>query len=183
MSTPARDRGDLVAARQAHAVNARVHAGTLTEATAPVYEGLVTRGIAFAIDSAVINLVALVVSVSVGLALSVLDPSANAETLALAVGAFAYAVWSVGYFVVFWSTTGQTPGDRLLQIRVCRASDGNVLRPRKSLLRFGAMMLCALPLFAGFLPILVDNRRRGPHDRLAGSVVVSAPVEARPGRA
>jgi uncharacterized RDD family membrane protein YckC len=44
-------------------------------------------------------------------------------------------------------------------------------------------MLCAIPLFAGFLPILVDNRRRGPHDILAGSVVVSAPVEARPARA
>lgn len=180
MSRPAGDPRDLVAARQAQAVNARVHARALTEATAPVYEGLVTRGIAFAIDSAVINLVALVVSVSVGLALSVLDPSENVEKAALAVGGVAYALWSVGYFVTFWSTTGQTPGDRLLQIRVCRADDGDVLRPRKSLLRFGAMMLCALPLFAGFLPILVDNRRRGPHDMLAGSVVVSAPVEARP---
>jgi uncharacterized RDD family membrane protein YckC len=182
MSGPAQDPRDLVAARQAQAVNARVHARTLTEASAPVYEGLVTRGIAFAIDSAVVNLVALIVSVSVGLALSVLDPSANVEQAALAVGGAAYVVWSVGYFVTFWSTTGQTPGDRLLQIRVCRAADGDVLRPRKSLLRFGAMMLCALPLFAGFLPILVDNRRRGPHDRLAGSVVVSAPVEPRPGR-
>lgn len=182
MSTPAHDPRDLVAARQAHAVNARVHATTLTGPTAPVYEGLVTRGIAFAIDSAVINLVALVVSVSVGLALSVLDPSQNAETLALAVGGAAYVLWSVGYFVVFWSTTGQTPGDRLLQIRVCDADDLEPLRPRKSLLRFGAMMLCAIPLFAGFLPILVNNRRRGPHDVLAGSVVVSAPVEPRPGR-
>jgi uncharacterized RDD family membrane protein YckC len=178
MSRPAHDPRDLVAARQADAVNARVHAGTLTKSTAPVYEGLITRGIAFAIDSALINLVALIVSVSVGLALSVLDPSANVETVALAVGGVAYVVWSVGYFVTFWSTTGQTPGDRLLQIRVCRA-DGDVLRPRKSLLRFGAMMLCALPLFAGFLPILVDNRRRGLHDRVAGSVVVSAPVEGR----
>jgi uncharacterized RDD family membrane protein YckC len=180
VSTPAHDP-DVVAARQAHAVNARVHATTLTQPTAPVYEGLVTRGIAFAIDSAVINLVALVVATSVGLALSVLDPSSKGEQLALAIGGVTYALWSVGYFVTFWSTTGQTPGDRLLQIRVCRADDGEVLRPRKSLLRFGAMMLCAIPLFAGFLPILVDNRRRGPHDVLAGSVVVSAPVEARRG--
>ena len=182
MSTPASDPGDLVASRQARAVNARTHATTLTEATAPVYEGLVTRGIAFAIDSAVINLVALVVSVSVGLALSILDPSSNAEKAALAVGGVAYVLWSVGYFVVFWSTTGQTPGGRLLQIRVCDADDLTPIRPRKSLVRFGTMMLCAIPLFAGFLPILVDNRRRGPHDMLAGSVVVSAPVEARPAR-
>ena len=84
--------------------------------------------------------------------------------------------------MTFWSTTGQTPGDRLLQIRVCRAGDRDVLRPRKALLRLGAMMLCAIPLFAGFLPILVDNRRRGLHDMVAGSVVVSAPVEARTAR-
>jgi uncharacterized RDD family membrane protein YckC len=127
----------------------------------------------------VINLVALVVSVSVGLALSVLDPSNDVETVALAVGAVAYALWSIGYFVTFWSTTGQTPGNRLLQIRVCRADDGGVLRPRKSLLRLGAMVLCTLPLFAGFLTILVDNRRRGLHDVVAGSVVVAAPVQAR----
>jgi uncharacterized RDD family membrane protein YckC len=148
-------------------------------AAAPAYEGLVTRGIAFAVDAAVINFVALIVSVSVGLALSVLDPSNDVETVALAVGAVAYALWSIGYFVTFWSTTGQTPGNRLLQIRVCRADDGAVLRPRKSLLRLGAMVLCTLPLFAGFLTILVDNRRRGLHDVVAGSVVVAAPVQAR----
>jgi uncharacterized RDD family membrane protein YckC len=156
----------------------RRQSGAMT-AAAPAYEGLVTRGIAFAVDAAVINFVALIVSVTVGLALSVLDPSNDVETVALAVGAVAYALWSIGYFVTFWSTTGQTPGNRLLQIRVCRADDGAVLRPRKSLLRLGAMVLCTLPLFAGFLTILVDNRRRGLHDVVAGSVVVAAPVQAR----
>jgi uncharacterized RDD family membrane protein YckC len=144
----------------------------------PVYEGLVTRAIAFAVDAALINLVALIVSVSVGLALSVLDPSNTMETVALAVGGVAYVAWTIGYFVTFWSTTGQTPGNRLLQIRVRRAEDGQALRPLKAVLRLVAMMLCALPLLAGFLPILVDRRRRGLHDMIAGSVVVSAPIGA-----
>jgi uncharacterized RDD family membrane protein YckC len=74
--------------------------------------------------------------------------------------------------VTFWSTTGQTPGSRLLRIRVCRANDGGVLRPRRSLLRLAGLVLAAIPLGAGFLPILVDNRRRGIQDMLAGSVVV-----------
>jgi uncharacterized RDD family membrane protein YckC len=160
-------------------VHARLRSPGPAPAAEPVYEGLVTRGIAFAIDAALVNLAALIVSVSAGLALSILDPSNNVEAVALAVGAVAYVAWTVGYFVTFWSTTGQTPGSRLLQIRVRQADDGDVLRPRKALLRFGAMMLCALPLFAGFLPILVDNRRRGLHDIVAGSVVVSAPVAAR----
>jgi len=160
-------------------VPARLQTQPSAPATTQVYEGLVTRGIAFAVDAALINLAALIVSVSVGLALSVLDPSNNLETAALAVAGVAYVVWTIAYFVTFWSTTGQTPGNRLLQIRVCRARDGEALRPRKSLLRLGAMVLCALPLFAGFLPILVNSRRRGLHDMIAGSVVVSAPVEAR----
>jgi uncharacterized RDD family membrane protein YckC len=161
------------------AVSARLQTRPPAPAASPVYEGLVTRGIAFAVDAALINLAALIVSVSVGLALSVLDPSNSLETVALAVAGVAYVVWTIAYFVTFWSTTGQTPGNRLLQIRVCRAGDGDALRPRKSLVRLGAMVLCALPLFAGFLPILVDNRRRGLHDMIAGSVVVSAPVAAR----
>jgi uncharacterized RDD family membrane protein YckC len=34
------------------------------------------------------------------------------------------------------------------------------------------MLLAALPLFAGFLRILIDDRRRGLQDRLARTVVV-----------
>ena len=92
----------------------------------------------------------------------------------LAFGAVVFVVWTVGYFAVFWSTTGQTPGNRLMHLRVCR-EDGAVLSPRRALVRFGALVLAALPMFAGFLPVLVDDRRRGLHDMLAGTVVVGVP--------
>ena len=49
--------------------------------------------------------------------------------------------------------------------------------PSAALLRFAGLILAALPLFAGFLAILVDDRRRGVHDMLAGTVVVPAPHE------
>jgi uncharacterized RDD family membrane protein YckC len=137
------------------------------------YQGLVTRAIAFSVDAAIVNLIALVVGVGVGLALSILSVSNTAETVLLACGAGAFAVWTVAYFAVFWSTTGQTPGNRLMRIRVC-TDDGAVLSLRRSLLRFAALVLAALPLLAGFLPVLVDDRRRGLHDMLAGTVVVGA---------
>ena len=137
------------------------------------YQGLVTRAIAFSVDAAIVNLIALVVGVGVGLALSILSVSNTAETVLLACGAGAFAVWTVAYFAVFWSTTGQTPGNRLMRIRVC-TGDGAVLSLRRSLLRFVALVLAALPLLAGFLPVLVDDRRRGLHDMLAGTVVVGA---------
>jgi uncharacterized RDD family membrane protein YckC len=77
--------------------------------------------------------------------------------------------------VSFWSTTGQTPGDRALRIRVRAIGDGG-LSWQRSLVRFVGLTLAALPLFAGFLIILVDDRRRGLHDRLAGTVVIEAAV-------
>jgi uncharacterized RDD family membrane protein YckC len=137
------------------------------------YQGLVTRALAFSVDAAIVNLIALVVGVGVGLALSILSISDTAETVLLACGAGAFAVWTVAYFAVFWSTTGQTPGNRLMRIRV-RTDAGAVLSLRRSLVRFAALVLAALPLFAGFLPVLVDDRRRGLHDMLAGTVVVGA---------
>jgi uncharacterized RDD family membrane protein YckC len=146
------------------------------------YQGLVTRAIAFAVDAAIINLIALLVGVGVGLALSIVSIQDSLKVVLLAAGGVAFVVWSVSYFAVFWSTTGQTPGNRLMQIRVCR-EDGDLVKPRQALLRFGALVLAAVPLFAGFLPVLVDDRRRGVHDMLAGTVVVGVSAEPRSTRA
>ena len=164
-----------------HAVAARVHEREQEHATERQYEGLVTRGIAFAIDAAIIDLVAIVVAGAVALALSVLSISEDSlDTVLIAVGGALFLAWSVGYFVTFWSTTGQTPGSRLMRIKVCAADDdGGVLRPRRAALRFAGLILAAIPLLAGFLPILFDERRRGLHDMLAGTVVVEDPELSR----
>jgi uncharacterized RDD family membrane protein YckC len=149
----------------------------------PRYEGLVTRAIAFAIDGAVINLVAIVVGGVIALGVSVLSVPDAVDTVLLALGGAAYIAWSIGYFVVFWSTTGQTPGSRLMRIMVCRADDGEILRPGAAALRFVYLMLAALPLLAGFVTILFDERRRGVQDMLAGTVVVEAPEVTAPASA
>ena len=46
-------------------------------------------------------------------------------------GGALYVLWVVGYFVTFWATTGQTPGNRMLRIRV-RAAGGERIRPRRA---------------------------------------------------
>jgi uncharacterized RDD family membrane protein YckC len=138
----------------------------------PEHVGLVTRAIAFSLDAALINLIAIVVAVGVGLTLSVLSVLDAVNIVAIISGCVVFVAWTIGYFVAFWSTTGQTPGNRLLRIRVCRASDGSVLRPGRSLLRLAGLALAAIPLGAGFLPILVDDRRRGLQDMIAGTIVV-----------
>jgi hypothetical protein len=77
------------------------------------YPGLVTRALAFALDAAVVNGCALVIGVVVGLGLSILHLPERADVVIAAVMGGLWVIWTVGYFAFFWSTTGQTPGNRV----------------------------------------------------------------------
>jgi uncharacterized RDD family membrane protein YckC len=147
--------------------------------TGSAFAGFATRVLAFAADAAVINAVVWFVALVVALCLSLFPISHDLKTLFAAVGAAVAVVWSVAYFVFFWSADGQTPGDRLLRIRVQDARTGGPLRVRRALARVLLLPLSALPFFAGFLMILVDRQRRALHDRLVHSVVVYAPELTR----
>jgi uncharacterized RDD family membrane protein YckC len=83
--------------------------------------------------------------------------------------------WTALYFVAFWVLTGQTPGARLLGVRVVSVRDGR-LGVGRGVLRFVVMVLALVPLGAGFVTVLFDDRRRGPHDMAAGTVVGWAPT-------
>jgi len=145
----------------------------------PHYVGFATRVVAFVIDAAVINLVAALTAGGAALAVSIFDVQDSGfmdevKQAAPWLAAAVFLVWSVAYFTGFWATTGQTPGDRVMGIVVLRDGERGTLHVVKALLRFWAMVLSAVPLGAGFLPILTDDRRRGLHDRIAGTVVVRA---------
>ena len=142
------------------------------------YAGFVTRAIAFAIDVALIDLAAAFVAVVVGLGMSALELPDVVVKIAVAVGGVAFIVWSVGYFAMFWSTTGQTPGARVMGVRVVCATGGEPVTLRSAIVRLVGMLLAAIPLCAGFLLILIDDRRRGLQDRLARTVVLYAPDDA-----
>jgi uncharacterized RDD family membrane protein YckC len=144
------------------------------------YAGLATRTLAFAVDAAVINAVAWAVAAVVALGLSLLEVPDGVRVLLAAIGAALALVWTVAYFVFFWSADGQTPGNRLLGIRVQTAA-GRPVRARRAVLRLAALPLSALPLCAGFLLILFDERRRALHDRLVGTVVVDAAAASASG--
>jgi len=174
-------RAQLAAARRARGGDRAARSrGTTTDAErAGAYAGLVTRAIAYVLDAAVINLVALVVGVAVALALSIFHLSNALQSAVTATLAVVYILWAIGYFVAFWSTTGQTPGSRVMRIRVIDAHGATRLKPRRAFVRVAGVVLAAIPLFAGFLIMLWDRRRRCLQDRLARTLVVHAPPQVR----
>jgi uncharacterized RDD family membrane protein YckC len=80
---------------------------------------------------------------------------------------------SVGYFyfTFFYLFGGATIGKYLLGLRVVSA-DGGRLAPTQAAIRVFAYAASALVLYLGFLAVLVDDQRRGWHDRLSHSAVV-----------
>lgn len=160
-----------IARTRAQDVARRVHGKPPPPVTGPRYAGLVTRVIAFVVDAAIINGVAAIVAAAAALVLALFPLGHQARTVIAAIGAAVFVVWMVGYFATFWATTGQTPGNRVMHVQVMRAS-GARLKPRVALLRVGGLVLAALPLFLGFAPILLTDRRRGLADWIADTVVV-----------
>jgi uncharacterized RDD family membrane protein YckC len=164
--------GALAAQAQAAAAE-RAHGPPQAAELEAGYAGLVTRAIAFAMDAAIVNVAGAAVGVVVGLALSVLDTPDKVDHALLAVGGALFVVWTVGYFVVFWSTTGQTPGNRVMRIKVRRAGTDEPLPMQWAMVRLAGLVLAAIPLLLGFVPILLNDRRRGLQDLLGRSVVVN----------
>jgi uncharacterized RDD family membrane protein YckC len=134
-----------------------------------IYAGVATRALALAIDAivtifaymSIVGVVALVASLVGGL-----RPQWLVGVL-LGVG---WALLAGTYFVMLWSTAGQTLGMRLMRIRVRTKGDGPPSAMR-SLVRVVGLVLSIVPFFAGFVPVLFDARRRGLADFLAGTEV------------
>jgi uncharacterized RDD family membrane protein YckC len=138
----------------------------------PPYAGIVTRAVAFVLDLLILNGILFGGALVVGLIIEAfgtftVDLDFEGALLATATWSAAFAI----YFTAWWSLTGQTPGMRALGVKVL-ATTGDRIRPRRGLLRVIGMTLAAIPFFAGYLMILVNDRRRGLHDLIARTVVV-----------
>jgi uncharacterized RDD family membrane protein YckC len=134
--------------------------------------GLVTRAVAGAIDLALISLA---LSIGSGLIASIVPAATGGSdglsTWGLVIfGAVEFLIGGA-VFVAFWSLVGQTPGMRLLSIRLDVAGSREV-GLRRAVRRLLGVWLALLPAGLGFLAILLSPERRGWHDRIAGTMVV-----------
>ena len=92
----------------------------------------------------------------------------------IAIGSFLVTVLVIGYFTFFWTLVGFTPGKAVLGLKVVRKNGAKISLGR-SLLRFFAYWISALPLFLGFFWVLWDPKRQSWHDKIAGTQVLYIP--------
>jgi len=149
------------------------------------YAGFVSRLIATLVDIGIITAVNVVLAWAAIELLAYVGadvrncPDLESETPILAVlchGALVVAMlvgtWGPAvYALLFWSTTGQTPGKAVMGVRVVRL-DGKPMTVWTAVRRIAGYFLSLAAVGVGFLAILVDDRRRGWHDRIAGTCVI-----------
>ena len=143
------------------------------------YAGIATRAVALAIDAALAHVIVFTGGAILALVGSLVGDM-QLDTLGRVLAAVAWVGVVGAYFVLFWSTAGQTPGMRLMALRVMTSPSGEHPGVMRSVVRVIGLGLAIVPLFLGFVPVLVDDRRRGLPDLLAGTVVLYAGRELPP---
>jgi len=76
------------------------------------------------------------------------------------------------YFTYFHGTTGQTPGKMILGMRVVLTT-GEDMTVGIGFLRWVGYFVSVIFCGIGFFWILIDGRKQGWHDKIAGTIVVS----------
>lgn len=172
-------------AQQAHAVArrldgaierpARFLGGRGRRAEAPEQAGFATRLMSLIADAAILNVFFLIASALIALAASLIVPE---DSLGIALGAGLWVGAATLYLFIFWAAGGQTPGMRLMGIRLLVRGSPEIGAGRalRRLIGFG---IALLTLGIGFLPILFTRRRVGLDDLMAGTEVAYAPPEER----
>ena len=172
----ARGPAETAIARAQVAAAVRLQGSAAVKGAPQRYVGLVTRLLGFAVDAAIINLVAAFTWGIVALTINVLNiPDGVASVIYVGL-AVLYALWFTAYFVSFWSSTGQTPGARALEFRVVDEDDGRPITVKRAFLRLVGMFVGAIPAGAGYVIGLFNSRCRCLLDIMADSVVIDAPV-------
>lgn len=132
--------------------------------------GFVSRLAAFLID---LLIVTIVVTVTNGVSLwfgRTLDLPQRTHYVLLGATMLFTGLFILVYYVGFVAAAGQTPGKRIMGTRIITVS-GEPLTVGRALRRFIGYFL-SLPLFWGYLMVLVNDRRRAFHDKFAGTYVI-----------
>jgi len=150
------------------------------------YAGFTSRAVAFTIDAMIMSSMLLAIPWLLQLIIETIQLNLVFVNFAFSINKVIVFLTSIvfrfiflySYYTFFWFFAGQTPGKSLTGVRVIR-TDGKRVGPLRSLLRMIGYAISVLLLGIGFFWVLIDDRRQGFHDKIAGTYVVYA-WEARP---
>jgi uncharacterized RDD family membrane protein YckC len=126
--------------------------------------GFFPRLVAYIIDAIILGIVYWIINLIFSMPG---DP-----TIAM-LGSLIAALVGLAYLIYFWTSTGQTPGKKVMGIKVV-ATDGSKLTTGKAILRIIGYAISGAIIFLGFIWILIDKDKQGWHDKIAGTYVVKA---------
>jgi uncharacterized RDD family membrane protein YckC len=135
------------------------------------YGGIGARAAAFLLDLVLVQLLVVVGAASVSIVLSLVGAHGGGLAMGLAGGA-AWLLTVAVYFAVFWSLAGQTPGMRVLGLRL-QTEAGGLPSLLRSLLRFAGLLVAIAVPVAGVPVLVLTTRRRGLQDVAARTVVLA----------
>jgi uncharacterized RDD family membrane protein YckC len=75
------------------------------------------------------------------------------------------------YFTYYHGTIGQTPGKKLLGLKVIQTT-GKQMTLGTAFLRWVGYIISKLVFYLGFIWIIFDGRKQGWHDKIAGTYVI-----------
>ncbi|MCP4362428.1 MAG: RDD family protein [Chloroflexi bacterium] len=150
------------------------------------YAGFASRMFAFVIDRAILIVIIAIINLTISLVLSffglslqdILNPADTQTTFItmlrislILIGIGINVIFYWGYFILFWTLIGQTPGKILMGVRVI-STNGRPLSIWQSVRRLVGYWIAMIPLFMGFIWVLVSDTRQGWHDKIARSYVI-----------
>ena len=139
------------------------------------YGGFWRRWVAFGIDTIILQITSVIIFYS-GSKIAGLDYQlSDLSTAFLYSLLWSYQgmtiVISMIYFTYFHGTTGQTPGKKILGLKVIQRS-GEPMTPGLAFLRWVGYLISKIFLYLGFIWIAFNREKRGWHDMIAGTCVV-----------
>lgn len=149
------------------------------------HAGFVSRAIAFVIDILIVTAINLAITVSANLIANFLgfdfifastDPTNPAwmlvtKSVVLLIMTTIAMLIFIGYPILFWMAVGQTPGKRFMGLRII-GIDNEPIYFKQAVKRFGGYWISALPLFLGYLRVLINDDRQAWHDKFAKTKIV-----------
>jgi predicted Zn finger-like uncharacterized protein len=134
--------------------------------------GFWIRVVASLLDSFLLGAVQFVLSLLIGLAISMLgiaaagDPSIN-----MVLWLFGVSL-GIGYAVFFTGYCGQTPGKMALRIKVIRTDGSPMTYGRAALREVLGKFISGILLCIGYIMVAFDSQKQGLHDKIADTYVI-----------